>query len=170
MLLDAAAAALAQDPDASMADVAAAAGLTRATLYRHFGSREQLLKGMRADALAFAQDAIADSRLDEGSAIDALRRVVAAIIALGDRFRPLLANGAEEDPDFLRDRAETFAAVQRVILRGQDAGLIRSELSPQWVVAALTALLAAAVRSGGAVRNDQVATEVFDLVAFGIVK
>lgn len=153
-----------------MADVASAAGLTRATLYRHFGSREQLLVALRADALASAREAIAGSRLDEGSAIDALHRVISAITALGDRFRPLLANGAEQDPSFVRDRAEAFAAVQRVILRGQEAGLIRPELSPQWVVAALTGLLAAAVRSGGGVRNGEPAADVFDLVAFGVVR
>ncbi|WP_169515672.1 TetR/AcrR family transcriptional regulator [Glaciibacter superstes] len=169
MLLDAAASALAENPEASMADVAAAAGLTRATLYRHFGSREKLLGALRADALASAREAIAGSGLEEGSAIDSLHRVISAITALGDRFWPLLANGAEQDPSFVRDRAEAFSAVHSVILRGQDDGLIRPELSPQWLVAALTALLAASVRSNGGARNKEAAAEVFDLLAFGVV-
>ncbi len=149
-----------------MNEVAATAGLTRATLYRHFGSREQLLEALRADALEFAREAISQSRLAEDGALDALRRVTSAITALGDRFRPLLATGADQDPTFVRARAEVFDPVRRVIQRGQADGVIRADLSPQWVVAALTALLAAAVRTGS---NDDVGDAVFGLLAFGLV-
>lgn len=166
LLLDAAAEALSHDSDASMGDVAATAGLTRATLYRHFGSREHLLEALRADALASAREAIENSRLDDGSALDALRRVVSAITALGGKFQPLLANGADEDPAFLKERGAVFAPVQRVIQRGQAENVIRADLSPQWVVAALTALLSAAVRSRGENAGDD---PVFELLAFGLV-
>ena len=42
-LLAAAGRLLAQSPTASLAEVAAAAGVSRSTLYRHFGGREELI-------------------------------------------------------------------------------------------------------------------------------
>ena len=47
-ILDAATAALARDPDASINDIAQAAGVGRVTLYGHFGSRAALLSAVVA--------------------------------------------------------------------------------------------------------------------------
>lgn len=147
MLLDAAAGALAVDPDASLGEIARLAGLTRATLYRHFGSRETLVGALREDALACAHDVIAGARIDEGSPTEALRRVVDGILSFGGRFRPLLMEGAARDPEFLRKREGAFAPVAAIIERGQTAGVIRTDVSSRWVITALMALLAAAVRA-----------------------
>jgi AcrR family transcriptional regulator len=145
-LLEAAADALAENPGASMAEVARAAGLTRATLYRHFSNRQQLLEAMRAEALVRATHAIAASRLEEGSALEALHRVVEALLREGRRFRALLLAGADEDPVFLQERMAVFGPLQGVVQRGQAAGLIRADLPPGWVVAVIAALLASGVR------------------------
>lgn len=149
-LLDAAANALAHNPGASMAQVAQVAGLTRATLYRHFSTRQELLEAMRAEALERASEAIAESRLEEGDALEALRRVVEALAPTGVRFRALLMEGADRDPGFLKGRAEVFAPLEGVVRRGQEAGLLRSDLPPAWVVTAMTALLLAGVRASSA--------------------
>ena len=50
-ILEAAARLLAEDGDASMADLAGAAGVGRATLYRYYPSREALLAALTAEAL-----------------------------------------------------------------------------------------------------------------------
>ena len=50
-ILAAATRALAEDPKASMSDVAVASGVGRATLYRHFASRDELLGAIRLQAL-----------------------------------------------------------------------------------------------------------------------
>ena len=80
-----------------MADVAAAAGLARATLYRHFPTRDDLVAAIRAQAYDEAGAAIAACRLDEGPASDALRRLIEALVAVGDRYR-FLQNEAEGEP------------------------------------------------------------------------
>lgn len=168
VLLEAAAGALAEDPDASLSEVARLAGLTRATLYRHFGSRDKLVDALRGDALDSAVEAVTAARLDEGTALEALRRVITAITSLGGRFWPLLMEGADRDPEFLRRRAETFAPVVAVIERGQSSGQIRTDVSAQWAVTALTALLAAAVRQAKGFEDAGIAERVFGTVAFGI--
>jgi AcrR family transcriptional regulator len=169
-LLAAAAEELARNPGASMVDIANAAHLTRATLYRHFGTREQLVEGLQARALDHASQALAESQLEEGPALEALRRVIDALAALGPRFRPLLIEGADLDPDFQARRAIVLDPLREVVRRGQDEGEIRADVPPEWVVTALASLLAAGVR---AVRDDDdrgatVAALVYQTLVGGI--
>lgn len=167
-LLEAAAGALARDPDASLGEIARLAGLTRATLYRHFGSREKLVDELRGDALESAAEAVAAARVDEGPPVEALRRVTAAIASLGGRFWPLLMEGADRDAEFLRLRAEAFAPVVEIIERGQASGQIRRDISAQWALTALMALLAAAVRQAKSSQDAGIAERVVDTIVFGI--
>ena len=169
ILLNAAAEALAENPGASIAQVARTAGLARATVYRHFRTRQDLLEAMRAEALVSAAEAIAGSRLDEGDPIDALRRAVDALASHGVRFRALLVEGAELDPTFLQERAEVLAPLHEVVRRGQKAGLIRPELPAQWVVTAMAALLAAGVRTlASGTDHRTVANLIFETLTDGV--
>ncbi|HEX5993927.1 MAG TPA: TetR family transcriptional regulator [Jiangellales bacterium] len=169
-LLDAAARALAYDPGASMADVAAAAGLARATLYRHFRTRQELLAALRAEALVRAGEAITASRPDEGPPLEGLRRAVEALAPLGVRFRALLLDGADIDPAFLRERDRVLAPLRRVVRRGQKAGVIRADVPPEWVVTALASLLIAAVRTwpDGTAGDRSVAELVYRTLTRGL--
>ena len=53
-IVEVAARLLGEDPHAGMAEVAAAAGISRATVYRHFTTREALIDAIRRQALAQA--------------------------------------------------------------------------------------------------------------------
>lgn len=169
-LLDAASDALAQNPGASIAQVARAAGLARSTVYRHFSSRQELLQAMRGEALIRAADAIAVARVEEGTALEALRRTVDALVSHGLRFRVLLLEGVDLDPAFLRERGEALAPLNGLVLRGQAAGLIRSDLPPEWVVAAFASLLTAGVRraSGAPADDREIADLVFSTLTAGV--
>jgi len=52
-----------------MADIAAAAGVHRATLYRHFPEREDLIAALKRRAMEEAADAIDAARPEEGPAL-----------------------------------------------------------------------------------------------------
>jgi len=168
LLLDSAARALALNPEATLGEVAHVAGLTRATLYRHFNNRENLLEALREDALLSARAAVASAHGEEGTALEALRRVVDAILPLGPRFRPLLIDGAGQDPEFVKRREEVFAPVVGIVERGQREGEIRADLTAQWVVASLTALLAAGVRASPGAPSEHVAEMIFGTLTGGI--
>jgi AcrR family transcriptional regulator len=73
-----------------MAEVAAAAGVSRATLYRYYPSRETLLEALAAQALAEAGARIADAGLERAPVDEAIERIVRAVIAVGDRYAVLL--------------------------------------------------------------------------------
>ena len=77
-ILDVAAEVLAADPGASLAEVASRAGLGRATLYRHFASRDALLAAIREEVLARAGAALATLDLEAVSFREGLRQAAAA--------------------------------------------------------------------------------------------
>lgn len=164
-LLDAAIAVLMENPGASMEEVAQGAQLTRATLYRHFGSREQLLDAIRDLALAQAGEAVQEARLEEGRSIDALSRFVHASISRGGRFRFLLAGGAHLEADFVRRRGEVLAPLGDVVRRGQRTGEIRRDLPADWAVMALVSLL-----TGGVGRTDLMAEGGPDLIVTTLLR
>ena len=170
-ILDAAAEVLGEDPSASLAHVAQRAGLGRATLYRHFPSRESLSAALREEALARAESALADADLDRGSAREAVRRAVEGLIPLGTRFQVILAEGAEQDPGFLARRDTVLSPLLDVVQRGQRAGEIVPDVPPPWVLATVASLMVNAVRAvaGGTVEPqpavDLVCRSLFDGLA-----
>ena len=89
-ILDHAARLLVDDPAVGMAEIAAAAGVGRATLYRHFPTREELVEAIGERALEETDRAIDASRLEEGTAVEAFRRLIAALFEVGDRYVFLL--------------------------------------------------------------------------------
>lgn len=145
-LLAAAADELSRNPEASMADVAQAAKLTRATLYRHFSNRQTLLKAIQAEALTRATETLVACRLGEGNALEALGRVIDALGKQGMRFRIILTRVPDLNARFLAQRNQVLAPVVDVVKRGQIEGSIRADLSPEWIVTAMASLLMAAVR------------------------
>ncbi|MBX3099957.1 MAG: TetR/AcrR family transcriptional regulator [Salinibacterium sp.] len=161
-LLAAAADELARNPDSSMSDVAQAANLTRATLYRHFRNRETLLKAIQAEAFTRASETLIACRLDEGSALEAIERVITALSTQGMRFRMILMR-VSDNARFLTQRDHILAPLIDVVTRGQREGDIRTDLSPEWVVTVLASLLVAAVR--GAPIANQSDSDIADLIS-----
>lgn len=136
----------ARNPEASMADIARVAELTRATVYRHFPNREALEEAIRVEALARASRALEESRLDEGTALEVLQRVIHALGTHGMSLRFMLQQGPDSDPRFLAQRAQVLAPLVDVVRRGQREGLLDEDLAPEWIVTAMASLLVAAVR------------------------
>jgi TetR/AcrR family transcriptional regulator, mexCD-oprJ operon repressor len=72
VLLDGAASLLAANPGASMQDLARALGVGRATLHRHFSTRDELIGEIAREATVEAVARVDRARLDEGLADAAL--------------------------------------------------------------------------------------------------
>lgn len=141
-ILDAATTLLGERPEASMDAVAAAAGVSRQTVYAHFPTRDDLvgavIDGLTTETMA-AIDAV---DLDRGDALDTLVRLVDASWATFDRY-PVLLQGTDRrvthGPD--RDRHEPVTErLTRLIRRGRRSGAIGTDQPVSWQVAAVVAL------------------------------
>jgi TetR/AcrR family transcriptional repressor of mexCD-oprJ operon len=137
-ILDGAAQVLvARGPGASMSDVAAAAGVARATVYRYFPNRDALLEELASLALRDARERLAWARLEELPPEEALTRVVRALVEVGDPF-VLLARARGRPQEF---EATLSEPIGRLFERGRDVGDIRDDLPVGWLTEALLGLV-----------------------------
>lgn len=168
-ILEAAITVLADRPGASMAEIARAGGLARATLYRHFASRDELVRAIQAQAVAAGTEALDVARLEQGSAVAAIRRAITALIGVGDRYR-LLAGEAAVDPSALERRPEIVRDLLAVVERGQRSGELRSDLPAPWVLSTLAGLLVQALRemANASVTADEAAERVASTLLDGV--
>ena len=139
-MLDAAAHLLGTRPDASVEEIAEAAGVSRQTVYAHFGSRDGLLRAVLDRITLAAVAALDAARLDEGSAADALVRYLDAGWDTVTRY-PVLGHLLPEAADGELERHEpALDRLARLVRRGQDSGEFDRALSPDWLLAATFAL------------------------------
>jgi TetR/AcrR family transcriptional repressor of mexCD-oprJ operon len=150
-IVEVAARLLGDDPHAGMGAVATAADVSRATVYRHFPTREALLDAIRVQAVEHAERALVECRLDDGTATEALRRLVAAWLDVAQRYAfPQLA--AQADPDGSGEarahRRRVFGErLSALIERGQATGEFSSAISAEWGIRTFGALLLAGARA-----------------------
>src|SRR6266516_1790021 len=144
-ILDAAAHALSEHgSNASMADVAGAAGVSRATLYRYYPDREALLDALASHALAEAAARLADAGLERASVEDAIERIVRALTAVGDRYAVLVREQVEADPNEIE---RLIAAPMRAVFaRGLESGLLRQDLAADVLLELFGGALVAALK------------------------
>ncbi|MEV5575699.1 helix-turn-helix domain-containing protein [Spirillospora sp. NPDC052269] len=156
---------LTADPIASMAQLAEAAGVSRATLHRHFATREDLLRALgEASARRWeeSQDAAdidaAAASGDPDRLATALRAMLTAFVvdagdfgfALTDHFvnhLPELVEWATR----LEEREIAFYAAC------QDAGVLRADLPVRWVSNTVYGLMISvreSLRRGDVARRD----------------
>ncbi|MFE7460104.1 TetR/AcrR family transcriptional regulator [Streptomyces sp. NPDC057554] len=157
-ILGAAAEVLARDRAATLADIAEAAEVGRSTLHRYFPDRDVLIKAAVADAYLVIQQSIQDAAVDEGPPLEALRRLVVAMVDTGDRMvflygdsRVLEDFDAEDEGD--EEAGDGPDSVPRMmtglIERGQADGVFDPDLAVQWVQDMLWALVYAGCDAAG---------------------
>ena len=134
-IIEAAIATFGREPDASMADVAAAAGVGRVTLYAHFPNRQALIESTLDHVLTQGRAALEAADIDDGPAPDALARAIESAWSVLDRHMSLFAVAKDDVSVQLRQRHEPFLArIEALIERGRGEGTFRSDLPASWLV------------------------------------
>lgn len=134
---------LIRDPDASMDDIARAAGVVRRTVYGHFPSREALIEGIADEAAREVTDALSRATAGVTSPVEALVAATTATWTIGDRYR-LLISLAQRNltgggiRDHLRPAREH---VTGLLEEGARRGAFAAHLPPSVLAHALESLI-----------------------------
>ncbi|WP_203634240.1 TetR/AcrR family transcriptional regulator [Streptomyces sp. SID10815] len=157
-VLRTAAALLTRKSTATMDEVARAAGISRATLHRHFAGRDALVRALEALGIAECEAALDAARLDEGPACDAVHRLIRRIEPAAGLLAFLytenqLFEGEEQNAGWAR----IDERIEALFRRGQRSGEFRIDLTPAWLTEALYGLMASgawAVSEGRVAAKD----------------
>jgi AcrR family transcriptional regulator len=159
-ILDATAELIATDPGASMEQIAARAGVSRATLYHHFPSRDALLDRLTDRSIGEVRAALESAQPGLGSATEAVERMLVAAWPVIGRYRGLVMVNQRLDRAELRARLEpAVAPLRSVVRRGQQHDEFDPELPTDWLISILIDIVHAAGRQVTAGTMDPEAAE-----------
>lgn len=156
-ILDAAVETLTKQPNASLADIAAAANVGRTTVHRYFPERSDLIDAVSADALEKVAQATVRARIDEGPVPAALARLCQEYFEFGDLFMLLFMM-----PDLLtrpewQEETESDRVLVNLVKRGHAEGTVDPNMPAEWVQQLLWSLLYTAweqIREYNAPKHD----------------
>jgi AcrR family transcriptional regulator len=126
---------LTRGEQASMNDVAVAAGVARATVYRYFPNRQALLDELGALAISSAGQRLAAARIDEIPVADGIARAVRALVDVGDLFVVLARERLR--PDAKQFEHHVGGPLRALVERGQAEGVLRADVPSAWLTDAL---------------------------------
>jgi TetR/AcrR family transcriptional regulator, mexCD-oprJ operon repressor len=167
-ILDAATTSLARDPDASINDIARAAGVGRVTLYGHFESRAGLLAAVVDRAMAATERDL--SAVDvTGDPTEAMRRLLGVTWDLTYRYGALIVAAQRTLPaqDFHDAHEKPIRRMQALLRRGRRSGAFRTDMPLDWQITLIQSVLHGA--SDATYRGELSADKAGRLVAESVL-
>jgi AcrR family transcriptional regulator len=132
LVLEAAAEAFAEEGlDVGMAAIARRAGVGNATVFRRFPSKDALIEAIVDEKLAeliAAAERAAEIEDPWDSLVDALEKT-AALQARDHGFFQATEEFLLRHPDLLRRHRPVYEAVDRLVVRAQEAGVVRDDVT-----------------------------------------
>ncbi|MEV4536497.1 TetR/AcrR family transcriptional regulator [Asanoa sp. NPDC049518] len=157
-ILDTAVACLARDPEASVVDIAAAAGVGRVTLYSHFKTRAELIDAALVRTIQHADHILAATDTS-GEPVRALINLVSSTWQIVHQFRNVLLAAQRELPsERIRGvHNRVLRRTQSIIERGRRSGAFRTDLPKHWLITTAFSLMHAAAEdaSSGRIKVEQ---------------
>jgi len=138
--------------EATMAEVAERAGVSRATVFNHFGSKHALVEAVTEGVYAGYEAILENALADRTTPVPVLVRALFELLGIGierDRrfyrtvFREIarVTVGLEEGGVAQQARRRAVERLVHLLTRGQARGELRSELDPQDLATAFDSLV-----------------------------
>ena len=150
---------------ANMNDVAAAAGVARATVYRYFPNRQALLDELAQVALNDAETRLAAARIDEVDPLEGIVRAVRALVDVGDAFVLLARERVRSEPG--RFDRSVSRPLRHVFERAQANGDVRGDIAPARLTESLFGLIVALTTSTPQLGKEDIIATITDLFLDG---
>ena len=128
---------------ARVGDIAEEAGVAHGLLYHYFSSKEEVLETIFRETWSDLLAAVRDVEESGEPAREQIRQVAAILLRSWRRDPDLvrvLVREVTRSPELGRrvgEIGEAFAAIERIVRRGQDAGELRDDLDPRLASAIL---------------------------------
>jgi TetR/AcrR family transcriptional regulator, mexCD-oprJ operon repressor len=134
-----------QGEQANMNDVATAAGVARATVYRYFPNREALLEALAQATVSDVDARLASARINEVAPEEGIARAVRALVDVGDSFVLLARERLRSAPE--RFERSLTQPLRQLFERGQADGDIRDDITSARLTEAMIGLIVGVVTS-----------------------
>lgn len=133
---------LLDNPSAGMSDIAAAAGIGRATLYRHYATRDELIRDLARLCLEETDELIAPIK-GVLTGRQALEASIDIIVPQANRYRFLMSllQITANDRTVRKIYKRQLDELSSVFEEAKQEGDIRSDLPTSWLVAQYDAML-----------------------------
>jgi len=145
MIIDSAAALLADRGEASVEEIAVAAGIGRATLYRYFANRDELLRAMAAASLEELAVRIKEADLDAVPFDEAVARLTRAIVTTGNKYAALGRGGGRYSDAYSDVDGGVIEPIRALFRRGLADGSLRDNFPPDLLVSLFSGLVRGAL-------------------------
>ena len=122
-----------QNPKATLADIAAAAGVGRATLHRHYSSRDDLIEAMSLRALQEIQQTADEASQHARSYSEALHNIFVAMIPLGARQWFLAQEHVQHLPAVKKTLQKQENEMRHAIKKATKEGLFDHNCPLDWI-------------------------------------
>ncbi|MCB0827940.1 MAG: TetR/AcrR family transcriptional regulator [Solirubrobacterales bacterium] len=130
--------ALTSNPGAPTGEIAAAANVSRATLHRVLGGREELVEATYGWMLEQCGRVFDRAGIDHEPVLEAFDRLIEDSYPLAQSLWLLIATPElERVPELLARLEAQDQRLERFFVRGQEEGLFRRDLPPRWLTYSL---------------------------------
>ncbi|WLQ35871.1 helix-turn-helix domain containing protein [Streptomyces castrisilvae] len=145
-VLEAAERVLAEDPGASMEQIAAAAGVARTTIHRRFANRQSLIEALALSAARQLAQAVDDGRPDTAPPLVAMHRITANVLQVKGAWAFALELPADPDSEAAALQQDIDRRCVAVLTRARTEKLIDESADLDWVRRVYYALIGESLR------------------------